>query len=258
MKDSYSAPPDVAIMLSPGKGRPMGIRDALAAVGRRWYVLLAVMLVFGALTYAFYKDGGSYYTRTTVTFSLPSRSTLLPESGMNDTSIVAFAGAIATSINDGRPVQTFSSSDAPYYGAGAREGVMVSLRNTGSQWISSFPTATIDIQIVGRTHEWVQERQQDLLSQIAQVTQAQQDATVTPESNQITGTIQPLSTEIQEIRPGRSEMILAVSAMSIAALVVGIPSAVLVDRAIRRRRNKRARGRAAVPVRAVRTEGRIA
>ncbi|WP_404435867.1 hypothetical protein LG322_12095 [Microbacterium aerolatum] len=213
------------------------MRDALAAIGRRWYVLLAVLLVFAALTVMFQRDGGSFSTRTTVTFTLPSRSTLLPESGLTDLSIISFAGAVATSINAGKPVQTFSSSDAPYYGAGVREGIMVSLRNTGSQWISSFPSATIDIQIVGRTREWVAERQQYLLDEIMAVTDAQQSATLTPVSDRITATIEPLSTEIHQVSPSRTDLIMATGAMALAALIAGCSAAAVTDRIVRRERH---------------------
>lgn len=230
------------------------MRDALAAIGRRWFVLVAVMLAFAALTFAVYRDGGSFTTRTTVTFTLPSRSTLLPESGLTDLSIIGFAGAVATSINAGKPVQTFSSADAPFYGAGVREGVMVSLRNSGNQWISSFPSATIDIQIVGRTREWVEDRQQTLLHDVMAVAQAQQNAVLTPPSDRISATIEPLSTEIHEVAPGRTDLILAVGAMSVAALIVGCSGALLTDRSVRRMRR---RARSGPPRQAVvLTEGR--
>lgn len=230
------------------------MRDALAAVGRRWYVLVAVVLAFAALTFAVYRDGGSFTTRATVTFTLPSRSTLLPESGLTDLSIIGFAGAVATSINAGKPVQTFSSADAPYYGAGVREGVMVSLRNSGNQWISSFPSATIDIQIVGRTREWVEDRQQTLLHDVMAVAQAQQNAVLTPPSDRISATVEPLSTEIHEVAPGRTDLILAIGAMSVAALIVGCSGALLTDRSVRWIRR---RARSGPPRRAVvLTEGR--
>jgi hypothetical protein len=245
-------------MLATGGGGRVTVREALSAMGRRWYVLLAIVMVFAGLAFLFYKDGGSYSTRTTITFTLPSRSTLLPESGSTDISIIAFAGAIATSINQGKPVVTFSDADAPYYGAGVRQGVMVSLRNGGNQWISSFPSATIDIQIVGRTREWVVERQQEALRQIIDVTAAQQAATVTPEADRITAIVEPLSTDIQHVTPARSEIILAGAAMAIAGLITGCSAAVIVDRAIRARRRKRALRRVDAPTPAARTGGRFA
>jgi len=211
-------------------------RDVLAAVGRRWYVFLAVLLVFAALAVVFYRDGGSYYTRTTLTFTLPERSTLELNNGSTDTSVIAFAGAVAVSINEGKPVARYSSADAPYYGAGVRQGVMVSLRNDGSQWISSFPSATIDVQIVGQTEEWVADRQAAILADIMSVTRGQQKATTTPATAQITATVAPLSTDIAHITSSRTTQMLALAATVLAALLVAVPTAVGVDRAARGRR----------------------
>lgn len=215
----------------------MTVRDVLAAMGRRWYVFLVVVLAFAGLALALQRDGGSFYTNTTITFTLPERPTLLPDSGTNDLSIIAFAGAVATSINEGKPVSTYSSAQAPYYGAGVREGVMVSLRNDGNQWMTSFPNATIDIQIVGRTREWVAERQSAILSDIMSVTQGQQRATTTPESDRITAVIAPLSTEIGQVTASRSSQLLAVGAMALAGLIVAATAAVATDRLIRRDRS---------------------
>lgn len=236
----------------------MTVREALSAMGRRWYVLLAIAMIFAGLAVLFYRDGGTYSTRTTVTFTLPARSTLLPESGAGDLSIIAFAGTVATAINQGKPVQTFSDANAPYYGAGVREGVMVSMRNGGNQWITNFPSATIDIQIVGRTRGWVQVRQQEALKQILDVTAAQQAATSTRESDRITATVEPLSTDIQHIAPGRSELILAGAALAIAGLLTGCSAAVIVDRSIQAGRRRRALRRAEASDPAVRTGGRFA
>jgi hypothetical protein len=211
------------------------------------------MLVFGAVTAAFYRDGGSYYTHPTVTFTLPERPTLLPDSGTNDKSVIAFASTVATQLNEGKPVATYSSADAPYYGAGVREGVMVSLRNDGNQWMSSFPTATIDIQIVGRTREWVADRQKAVLDEIMEVTRGQQS--VADVAEQITATVAPLSTEIGKVSSSRSTQILAVAAMMVAGLIVACPAAVAVDRLARRRRQHHNR-RVAIPLAApVRTGG---
>lgn len=228
-------------------GGAVTVRGVLSAMGRRWYVVLAVILAFAALTYAFQRDGGSFYTHTTITFTLPQRPTLLPNSGMNDLSVIAFASAVATSINEGKPVATYSSAGAPYYGAGVREGVMVSLRNDGNQWMHSFPNATIDVQIVGRTRESVADRQAAILHDIISVTQGQQAATTTPESDRISAVVAPMSTEIWPISASRSSQLLAAGAMALAALLVAATSAVTLDRLVRRR-GRRTEPHAATPM----------
>lgn len=236
----------------------MTVREIFVAAARRWYVFVAVLLAFVALTVVMQRDGGGYYTYTTVTFTLPERTTLLPDSGTNDLSVIAFASAVATSVNNGKPVATYSSAQAPYYGAGVREGVMVSLRNDGSQWITSFPNATLDIQIVGRTAEWVQERQSAILRDIMGVAEGQQNATTTPVADRITATIAPLSTEITQIVPSRSARLLAWGAIAMASLIVAASAAVGVDRWRRSRRALRTRSVAGPSSRIISAGGSIA
>ena len=83
----------------------MTFRDVLGAVWRRLYVVLAVVVAFAVLYQSLARDGGSYYTHSTVTFTLPLRSTLLPGSGTTDASVIAFAGSVAAELN-GRPRKT--------------------------------------------------------------------------------------------------------------------------------------------------------
>lgn len=219
----------------------MTVREIFSAVGRRWYAFVAVLLIFVAVGYIMDRDGGGYYSSTTVTFTLPQRPTLLPDSGTNDLSVIAFASAVATSVNEGKPVSTYSSAQAPYFGAGVREGVSVSLRNDGSQWMTSFPNATVDIQIVGRTYEWVQERQTAILSDIMSVSEGQQAAVTTPQADRITAVVAPLSTDIMQIQPSRSSQMLAFAAVALAGVIVATAVATFVDTRFARRRTHRVR-----------------
>ncbi|MBG6056126.1 hypothetical protein IWX81_002558 [Salinibacterium sp. CAN_S4] len=212
----------------------MTVRDIAHASFRRWYVLVLVLAAMAFLALTLYRDGGTFTTRTAVTFTLPATTTLMANNGSNDSSVIAFAGAIASEINRGKPVANYSSADAPYYGAGVREGVLVSLRNEGNQWMAIFPSATIEIQIVGPTREWVEARQQQLLSQIAEVAGAQQSLAVPSSENRITGTVEPTSTRIDEIVPSRSSEIFAFGALALAASILGIGAAVALDLVIRR------------------------
>lgn len=212
----------------------MTIRDVLAAVGRRWYVLLAALIAMGLLGAFLINSGGTFATRTIVVFTLPKMSTLQPYSGSTDSSVIAFASTVATEINGGRAVLSYSSADAPYYGAGVREGVIVALRNEGGQWTTSFPSATIEIQIVGRTEGWVRDTQQRILHRIAETTQGQQDATVTAADERISAHIEPLTTGIEHIVASRSSTIAALAALFAVAVLVGAWGCVTLDRAVRR------------------------
>lgn len=226
----------------------MTVRDIVNASFRRWYVLLLVLALAASLSATFYRDSGTFTTRTAVTFTLPARTTLMADNGSDNTSVIAFAGAVATEINRGKPAPTYSSVDAPYYGAGVREGILVSLRNEGSQWVASYPSATIEIQIVGRTREWVKAQQQELLTRIANVTIALQGSAVPSAVDLITSTVEPTSTQIDEILPTRTAETLAFAAMALAGFILGIWSAVAVDlRIVRRSASRRQRASRRVP-----------
>lgn len=230
----------------------MTVRDVLGAVARRWYVLLAVLLGAASLGIVLMQGSGTFTTKTLISFTLPERSTLQAESGNSDTSVIAFASAVAAEINNGKPTPTYSSADAPYYGAGVREGVLVGLRNEGGQWIASFPSATIEIQIVGRTYEWVERKQQQLLEDVENTAIAQQSAALTSPEQRITMTVEPLTTQIEEILVGRTSRIAAWIALTLAALIAGVSGAVAVDGIVARRRRSRAR---TASLDAPRTEG---
>lgn len=217
----------------------MTVRDIASAIGRRWYVLIAVLLCFAVLAVMLARDGGAFSTRTVVTFTLPARTTLDPENGVSDASVIAFAGAIATEINLGKPSPQYSDSGAPYYGAGVRQGVIVGLRNAGNQWRSSYPSATIEVQIVGRTFAWVEQMQHDLLMKIEEVASRQQS--VLSPRDRIVSTVEPLTTKIEEIVPTRTSRLAAFGAMFLAALLVGGFGAIRLDRVLMHRRARDAR-----------------
>ncbi len=220
----------------------MTVRDIVSAAFRCWYVLLLVLSLAASLAATFYRDSGTFTTRTAVTFTLPARTTLMANNGSDDTSVIAFAGVVATEINRGKPAPSYSSVDAPYYGAGVREGILVSLRNEGNQWVARYPSATIEIQIVGRTREWVKAQQQELLTRIAYITNAQQSVAVPAAADRITATVEPTSTQIDEIIPTRAAEILAFAAMALAGVILGTWSAVEVDLRIARRSASRREG----------------
>ena len=126
--------------------------------------------------------------------------------------------------------RSYSSADAPFYGAGVRQGVIVGLRNEGGQWVTSFPSATIEIQIVGRTYEWVEHRQRQILEEIQQTAIAQQNAALTEVDERITMTVEPLTRNIEQVVASRASQVLAFAAMVFVGVLVGFWGAVALDR----------------------------
>ncbi|MGZ0711659.1 hypothetical protein ACWPKO_25340 (plasmid) [Coraliomargarita sp. W4R53] len=222
----------------------MTLRDLLLAMGRRWYVIAVVfagVALFGASVWS---DVGVFSTRTVVSFTFPYETTLTPDNATSNESVIAFAGLVAAEISPRTPTVKYSSADAPYYGAGLREGVLVGLQDDGSQWAPSYGSAVLEIQIVGPDEQWVADRQQALLARVDESARAQQDLMSISDKDRITARVEPLTTKIEHILPSRTAQIAALGALFLAGLLVGTWGAVTLDHGVsRRREHSRSKGR---------------
>ncbi|MEO7005449.1 MAG: hypothetical protein ABI275_08835 [Terrimesophilobacter sp.] len=214
----------------------MTMSEIASAMLRRWYVLLGLLACAVLVTVMLAHDGGIYTTRTVVSFLRPAGTSLSLGNGTNDPSVIAFAGSVVLGINNGRPPASYSMEDAPYYGAGIRQGALVELSNSGNQWVSSFDKAEIQIQIVGRTSNWVQSKQDELVSKVLSIAESQQAAMAISPSKRITASVVPLTTHIDYVSASRSSQLAAGAAMLTAAMIIGAWGSVTADRLLSRRR----------------------
>lgn len=197
--------------------------QVVTAVLRRWYVPLVVLMAAAALTTHLVRAGSLYETRTVVMFVnlAPNQAPLGPDNGSENDSIIAFAGTVATDINNGRPVFRYAQNDAPLYGAGISQGVFVGLRTDGGQWGTNFSRAELEIEIVGRTREYVESMQQDLLSEIYTRTRDLQGPAYDKPETRILAQVVPLTLAIDYVSASRSQLVIAVALMLAAAMIVG-------------------------------------
>lgn len=214
----------------------MTFRDVLSVMLRRWYIPLAFIACAMFATVVLARDGGGYTTTTVVTFTRPDRSSL-STNGTNDVSVLAFAGTVVQVINNGRPPPRYSLSDAPFYGAGVREGVLVELANEGNQWVSNFTRSDVEIRIVGRSIDWVETRQRQLVAQVTSLVDSQQAAVDTTPTNRIRAAVVPLTMRIEQVTASRTSRLAGGGAMFAAALTVGAWGAVTADRLLLTRRS---------------------
>ncbi len=209
------------------------LNRALGAVRRRWYVVVVILAAFSVLGWYFAHNSGTYYAKTAVWFTQDAAPTILPANGAQTADIIAFAGAVASEINRGRPPANYASSDAPYYGAGVRQGVLVALRNVGGQWSSWYNAAVIELHIVGPTEEWVAQQRDGMLDRI--------EASVGElsgfgESTQkVTVAVEPLTRDITYIYPSRPLTIIALSAMGLGGVLAAGWAALVIDAVVGRR-----------------------
>jgi hypothetical protein len=198
----------------------MPFRDVLEAMTHRWYITLAAVTLAAFLVITLGRGGGTYSTRTVVTFTLPHTTDLTPQNGSGDPNLIAFAGAVAQQINDGKPAALYASDDAPLYGAGVRQGVLVGLPNDGSQWMASYSRAEIEIQVVGRTENWVAAKQRLLLDEVLRIAGQQQSSVSTPADQRFTVAVMPVTSNIDHIIASRTSKLEAYVAALVAALLV--------------------------------------
>lgn len=211
----------------------MTIRELIVVIGRRWYVVLATLLIAATMTAWFESSGGTYSTRTVVRFVLTEHATLLPDNGNQDEDIIGFASLVAAEVNGGRPAGGYARADAPFYGAGVREGIMVSLPNIGGQWQANYSQADIELHIVGQTRSWVEDRQRELTERVQSQARELQDHVGAAPDMRITTSIAPLTMRIEYVSPTRSSRLAAYAAMAAAAALVAGWLSVSVDRAAR-------------------------
>ncbi|MFD1719771.1 hypothetical protein [Georgenia deserti] len=208
------------------------LRRTLTALARRWYVTLLVLAVAAVGTYELNSRSGVYSTRTTVAFTYSYDTLLTPNNSSKLDDVIAFAGAVAADVVPERPPVRYSQSDAPYYGAGLRQGVLVGLLDHGSQWGPSYGTAVIMIQIVGPTQDWVAQRQEAALARIEDSTDERNAAGA--DERRIVARIDPLSTRIEHIVPSRFTQVAALGAIAAAASLVAGWAATSLDRRSKR------------------------
>jgi hypothetical protein len=213
------------------------IRDIFSAMLRHWYIPLGLLACAALVTVMLVRDGGIYTTSTVVSLMRPDSTSLSPSNGTNDTSVIAFAGSVVLETNNGHPPAGYSMQDAPYYGAGIREGVLVELANSGNQWASTFDKAEVQIQIVGRTRDWVESRQKEAVGKVLRIVESRQSAVAVAPQNRIVASVVPLTAQIEYISASRSSQLAAGTAMLAVAIILGAWGSVIVDRLPSRRRS---------------------
>ena len=211
----------------------MTFRELVAAVLRWWYVPLILLLAAGGFALYLLRDGGLYFTRTVVMFIHlePSQVAIGPDNGTANDNIIAFAGTVANDVNNGRPVTRYARVDAPFYGAGLTEGVHVSLPDDGGQWLTTFTRAELDVEIVGRSREYVESMQRAVLLKVFDRARELQGPAYNNPDERIRTQVAPLSLTIDHISASRREQVVAVGSLELAAFIVGIWCAVRLDSA---------------------------
>lgn len=215
----------------------MTVHELLVVMRRRWYVLAAVLVVTVGVGAMFVREGGMYVTKTAVTFEAPDPGAWETD-GSRETGVISLALAVAQQVGEGTDSADYAASDAPYYGAGIRQGVRVSVPDSGGQWQASYTRAAIVIDVVSPDRAWVEQQQAERVRAVRAAAALLQ--TGIPTAVQVDVDVEPLSTAVQRVEPSRLGQLMGLAALAAVGVLAGSAAAVTVDR---RATSGRVRGR---------------
>ncbi|MBZ4486906.1 hypothetical protein LQ938_03250 [Microbacterium sp. cx-55] len=205
----------------------MTVQELLVVVLRRWYILVGVLVVTACVGMLFARDDGLFVTRTAVTFEASDPGPWETD-GSRETGVISLAIAVSQQVGVGSDAAAYAASDAPYYGAGIRQGVRVSVPDSGGQWQASYTRAAIIIDAVSPDRAWVERQQAEKIQAVDAAAAALQVGI--PASARIDVDVEPLSTAIQQVGPSRLGQILGFTALAAVGLLIGSAAAVWGDR----------------------------
>lgn len=167
----------------------MTIWEALLALVRRWYIVLAALLVALVGSYGAVKAPGVYWSRAEVTFLAPASQVNPNTLKVRSSDLIITAGVVAKLVNGNITWNKMADPAATIVGEGVRDGWSVRLPDYGGQWSRVYSRQVLDVQVAGPTEEAVRARQTELLNQIdAELAGLQ---TGVAESDRITTTVVP-------------------------------------------------------------------
>lgn len=144
----------------------MGLWDVIAALGRRWYVVVVGVVATAAVLFGIQQQEPVFYSRAQVYFLAPS-STLNPNVlRVASLDLVTAAGVVGKRVNDTGNLTGTASMDVTLIGRGVRDGSAVMLPDNGGQWSVSYNRQSLDVQVAAATPEAVRERQSEIFAEV--------------------------------------------------------------------------------------------
>ncbi len=209
----------------------------LRILGRRWYVLAVGLAIVALCFTTMQRAGGAYSTQATVIFVAPGDRGVGETSDGYLNSLVDFAAVVEREYHDGRPADRLAEA-ASLFGAGVSDGEQVLLVNSGSQWENSFAKPAISIKVVGPTAREVRGRLDRIIRRIGALAAARQAESGVDSTNAIGTERVPEQTVVQYVGSTRGTQARALLALTVVGLGASSAAAVLLDRALARRRGR--------------------
>lgn len=212
----------------------MAVWDLLVASARRWYVVLAGLVLTVGVLLLVHQTPGVYATQTNVVFLAPV-TPHTPNTISSPTSgVISTAGLVERIVNKGVEKSPTSGSVA-LAGQGIDHGYSIELPNAGGQWAENFNRPVLQVQVTGPSADGVRAELARLLGQIETVTRDVQTEAGVQERLLITTQVSPSDPGVG-YHQGHRPMALAVTAllgMVLTGLAVWAVDGLLLRRARR-------------------------
>lgn len=221
-----------------GTGR-VSFWDILAALPRRWYVVVLGLACTALAVFAVDQRPVVYTSRATVFLVAPvtaeSPNALQPSLD----SLVMTAGVIAKELNGTTAPRKLASMDATIVGRGIWDGVLIQLPDNGGQWSANYNSQTLDVQVAAATPELVRERQSAAFALIDGTLRQLQGRFGVPVSARITTEHAPAVPPVVKLDGRRSRALAMVGVLGASGTLAGVYAAEAIAAAVRRRRRSR-------------------
>lgn len=200
--------------------------EFMAAILRRWYVLLAGGVATIATLAALLGGGGVYTTQVDVVMLPPSgEGQGNPIEGRSD-SLIYFAAIVERELNNGAISDRYASAEATLAGAGVEHGYSVTLPNAGGQWQTNFGRPVLSVEVVDTDPDRVRAVLAEQIARVDTTVTQVQDAQGIPAQDRIVTGLSPAEPVVSYLGGSRSKTVLGVAALGVG---LSISAALILD-----------------------------
>jgi hypothetical protein len=211
--------------------------EILRSLIRRWYVILVALLCVAAAILAVSRTDGVYSMRVNMVFLPPATVTSDTNTlHFSSESLINFAAVVEREYNGNTPQPRFSAVDAPLYGSGETSGVKVFLPNTGGQWSNDFQDAALVVEVVDPNRQTVLTRLHAVVAKVQALALERQSTAGADPEHRISVLVSDPTTGMEFVK---GDTVRAAGTIAVLGLGIGMVAAVLLDRALLRRRKRR-------------------
>lgn len=161
----------------------MTTRQVLEALVRRWYLVVVVVILSGAVGWQVAQAPPVYQTEADVYFLAPP-SEDAERLGLASASTIAVAGLVEREITGGHAAEVVSP-DVTLVDEGINDGSAVVLPNSGGQWSYSFSRPVLTVSATAASPEVAAARRERLTAEVRQTLERLQAGDDVPPAERI-------------------------------------------------------------------------